>query len=49
MHGEKTVGEEGDDLATFQGADTWPNLKNPYLPDQGMTMAHSTKLLDGKN
>jgi hypothetical protein len=49
MHGEKTVGEEGDDLATFQGGDTWPNLKNPYLPDQGMSMADSTKLLDGKN
>lgn len=49
MHGEKTVGEDGDDLATFQGGDTWPNLKNPYLPDHGMSMADSTKLLDGKN
>jgi len=48
MHGEKNVSEEGDDLATFQGGDTWPNLKNPYLPDQGMSMADSTKLLDGK-
>lgn len=49
MHGEKSVSEEGDDLATFQGGDTWPNLKNPYLPDQGMSMADSTKLLDGRN
>jgi hypothetical protein len=48
MHGEKSVGEEGDDLATFQDGDTWPNLKNPYLPDRGMSMADSTKLLDGK-
>lgn len=48
MHGEKSVGEDSDDLATFQGGDTWPNLKNPYLPDQGMTMADSIKLLDGK-
>jgi len=49
VHGEKSVGEEDDDLATFQGGDTWPNLKNPYLPDQSMSMADSTKLLDGKN
>ena len=46
IHGEKSI-EDDDDLGTKQG-DTWPNLKNPYIPDQGMTMQDSLKLLHGK-
>lgn len=46
MHGEKSI-EDDDDLGTKQG-DTWPNLKNPYIPDHGMTMQDSLQHLHGK-
>lgn len=45
MHGEKAI-EDDDDLGTRQ-TDAWPNLKNPYIPDNGMTMADSLKLMQG--
>jgi hypothetical protein len=46
IHGEKSI-EDDDDLGTKQG-DTWPNLKNPYIPDHGMTMQDSLQHLHGK-
>jgi hypothetical protein len=48
MKGEKSVGDDSDDLGTYQGGDTWPNLKNPYLPDHGMTMQDTLQHLHGK-
>lgn len=33
MKGEKSVVDDDDDFSTWQSDDTWPNLKNPYVPD----------------
>jgi hypothetical protein len=47
MHGEKSIEDDSNELGMYQG-DTWPTLKNPYIPD-GMSLGDSAKLLNSSD
>ena len=48
MNGEKAI-EDDKEYTKYSGSDVFPALKNPYIPDHGMSMQDSLRLMKASN